>query len=478
MGQKKLPNVTLVIADCYNYGKALASLKMSLKEIDPERIIFFTDIDLKIEDERIEIIHIASIKSKQQYSHFILKDLAKWINTDYVLVTQWDGYVLDANQWTDQFLEYDYIGAPWNFEHGRQIGNGGFSLRSKKLCDILASDELINVTHPEDQSVGIVYRPYLEKTYGIKFPDEELADRFAYELRCPVKPTFGFHAFHHESYKKTVVIHRKDAMGDVIHVEPVLHHFYKKGYRVVLDTLPQFFAMFVQHYFKVHHPEEIDSRLMKAATVYNLDLSYETTPRQLHLKTYYDFCEVPESEREYRNPILNLNIPHVPQAKFFKKYCVIHIDRREGGRDIQGNVNWTMIAAKLEFKGYIVIQIGLGEHEDIVGAIRMNTPTELMLMWLIRGADLFIGADSGPANIAVSFGVPSVILFGAVAPKYIYADFSNIEVVQFEDVCRSPKCWHSVESTQGVECVEDKQHPPCVQFTTEQVQSAIDNIVK
>jgi ADP-heptose:LPS heptosyltransferase len=35
---------------------------------------------------------------------------------------------------------------------------------------------------------------------------------------------------------------------------------------------------------------------------------------------------------------------------------------------------------------------------------------------LIRGAQLFIGNDSGPAHIAAAFGVPSVVLFGSSAP--------------------------------------------------------------
>ena len=41
----------------------------------------------------------------------------------------------DGNRWRDEFLEYDYIGAPWNVPAGSRnnIGNGGFSLRRKFL---------------------------------------------------------------------------------------------------------------------------------------------------------------------------------------------------------------------------------------------------------------------------------------------------------------------------------------------------------
>ena len=475
---RKLPDVTLVLVDCLNYGKAITSLIMSLKEIEPARTIFFTDIEIPNLDPRIELVKIDKITSKEEYSNFVFKKLIKEVNirTDFVLITQHDGYVLDGEQWKDEFMDYDYIGAPWIYENGRQIGNGGFSLRSRHLMTSLAYWPEFDVTHPEDQSIGIIYRPLLEQKFNIKFPDEELAESFSYELRCPVKPTFGFHGFFHEQYKPTVVIRRKDAMGDVVQVEPILAHFHSKGYRVVLDTLPQFFAMFSQHYFKVHHPDEIDGRLLKTAKVYNLDLSYETNPKQLHLKSYFDFCEVPKTERHYRNPILHLNVPQGPETKFFKKYCVIHVDRRSGGRDIQGNIDWHEIVATLLLDGYTIVQIGRGEHDEIIGTVQMNVPNELMLMWLIRDADLFIGVDSGPSNIAVAFNVPSAIFFGSVAPELIHTYLSNIEVIQFEKVCRTPKCWSSEPGTQGVQCIEDVNHPPCVQYTTDMVLNAIKKL--
>ncbi len=53
---------------------------------------------------------------------------------DKVLVTQMDAEMLRSG--IEEFLEYDYVGAPWKFqEHG---GNGGFSLRSKNvMLDII-----------------------------------------------------------------------------------------------------------------------------------------------------------------------------------------------------------------------------------------------------------------------------------------------------------------------------------------------------
>ncbi|WP_321817168.1 MULTISPECIES: DUF5672 family protein [unclassified Paraburkholderia] len=43
----------------------------------------------------------------------MLKALVQHIATPWVLVAQWDGYVLDASRWSERFFEYDYIGAHW-----------------------------------------------------------------------------------------------------------------------------------------------------------------------------------------------------------------------------------------------------------------------------------------------------------------------------------------------------------------------------
>lgn len=470
----EIKDLTIICIDTKNYGRAATALKKCMEQVRAARVVFLTDIHLEIEG--VEVIKIDPIHSKKQYSRFIIKELYRYFETSHCLVVQWDGFIICGESWEPEFLEYDYIGAPWLYTDGRNVGNGGLSIRSLRLQTILGTNDFIEVTHPEDEAICRTYGNWLERVHGIKIATEVVAERFSYELRSPIHKTFGFHGFFHESYKPTIVIKRYAALGDIVQVEPVLAYFYKKGYRVVLDTLPQFYNLFIQHYFKIHRKEEIDQRHLIDAKVYDLDFSYESKPRQLHLKTYFEFCEIPESEMILRNPVLNLNIPPGPATKLFKKYCVIHIpDRKQTSRNIQGNIDWMTIVNYLKYtKGYDVIQLSGGE--DIYGALRMQTPGEPFLMWVLRECDLFVGIDSGPSNIAVAFGVPSIIFFGSVSPEYIYSDLSNVEIIQYENVCRLPKCWSSVSGCEGVECVEDELRPPCVQFTNRQVIDAINNI--
>lgn len=475
---KKLDRVTLCIVDTHLYGRALYSLKKSLTQISPARTIFFTDIDIN-PGEGIEIIKISPIKDKIAYSTFIVKELYKHITTEFVLISQWDAIVLNGDCWKDEYCDYDVMAAPWLYTDGRNIGNGGGSLRSLKLMTILGTDPFIEICHPEDEILGRLYRGYLEQKYSIKFPSEELADTFSYELRAPTCDTFMHHSYFHQPYQKTVVIHRQAAMGDCVQCEPVLFYFFKKGYRVVFDTLPQFHNLFIQHYFKVHRPEEIDSRVLETAIHYDLDFSYESKPAQLHLKTYFEFCEVPESEMILRNPILTLAIAKEKGTKLFKKYCVLHLcERGQASRNIQGNINWEEIVKYLNEKGYTVIQIGGSPLEDVNGAVQMMTPGEPFLCWVIRESDLFLGVDSGPSNISVAFNVPSIIFTGSVDLKYIHADLSNICVIEKEPNCGNEKCWHKAIGCEGMDCIVNKTTPPCVNFDHDETISKIDAFVK
>ena len=89
MSKPNLNNITLLVVDTYNYGAAVASLKKSMEQCVFARVVFFTNIPLELEG--IEVIQIPSIKSKPEYSKFIIKELYKHINTNYALITQHDG---------------------------------------------------------------------------------------------------------------------------------------------------------------------------------------------------------------------------------------------------------------------------------------------------------------------------------------------------------------------------------------------------
>jgi hypothetical protein len=188
-----LPQVTICSADCVYPDLTAAAIIRSTANCEFGDAIFFSDRQPPGGPYRWQ--EIPRLSSIQDYSDFCLTKLPAFITTDYVLVIQWDGYVVNPTRWRDSFLKYDYMGAVWHgrFAENQRVGNGGFSLRSRRLLDALRSFPLIpRLT--EDVAISQLHRPQLEDRFGIRFAPERIADQFSYEMQYR-QPTFGFHGF-------------------------------------------------------------------------------------------------------------------------------------------------------------------------------------------------------------------------------------------------------------------------------------------
>ena len=172
-----IPRTTLVCVDCRDYDLAADALERCLERCSFERAKWFTDGDARVPG--VERVRIPRIDSTAAYSRFVMKELDRHIDTDFALLVQYDGYVLNGGCWSDEFLQYDYIGARWPAEDWITVGNGGFSLRSKRLLRALQDPE-IAPADPEDITICRTYRELLEDRHGIRFAPEELAARFSF----------------------------------------------------------------------------------------------------------------------------------------------------------------------------------------------------------------------------------------------------------------------------------------------------------
>jgi tetratricopeptide (TPR) repeat protein len=191
----ELQAVTLACIDTANHALALRALEKSRAGIRFARSLFLTDRlpDGMSASTGIELVPISPIASRDAYSQFVLKALAPYIATSHVLLVQWDGYVVNPEAWDATFLDCDYLGAKWYWaEEGRRVGNGGFSLRSRRLLDALADPRIV-LTDNEDVTIGQAFRPLLEREHGVVFGSEAQADRFSFEAAHPIGRPFGFH---------------------------------------------------------------------------------------------------------------------------------------------------------------------------------------------------------------------------------------------------------------------------------------------
>lgn len=128
----QLPTITLLIADGVNASRAVKVIDKCKAVADFGAVKLLTHLPVESE-HRIEIM---PLKSLIAYSIFCLTEMYKYIDTEFCLVVQRDGWIINPGAWTDDWLQYDYV-APLFVQHD-DVGSGGFSLRSKRIMEAAA----------------------------------------------------------------------------------------------------------------------------------------------------------------------------------------------------------------------------------------------------------------------------------------------------------------------------------------------------
>ena len=127
--------------------------------------------------------------------------LNEYFDTEFLMHIETDGYPVNVELWDSEFLKFDYIGAPWptEYTYNNRVGNGGFSLQSKKFRQYLYDNQNKYI---RGMSSDIWFCQYMFEDAiknNIKFAPLALAQRFSYELPIEEiegwnwKKSFGFH---------------------------------------------------------------------------------------------------------------------------------------------------------------------------------------------------------------------------------------------------------------------------------------------
>ena len=190
-----LGRISLIAVDSVYVGRTVKAMKHCLHQAQFKNVFLFTDARVDLPPEIVKV-PIPRLSGLEAYSEFMLLDLPVYRTMlgDYVLIVQHDGFIINPAAWSDQFLDYDYIGAVWP---DGVVGNGGFSLRSCLFLEALAHlKSEIAPLHPEDAVIGRQMRGRLEAA-GIRFAPAEVANRFSVENR-PYVDSFGYHGHNTE----------------------------------------------------------------------------------------------------------------------------------------------------------------------------------------------------------------------------------------------------------------------------------------
>lgn len=208
MNKISLPDVTLLSVSSVDLDDTQLALLISSQSIDFGAVKLLSS---GLPSQRVRNLEYVAIPpmSLMGYNRFVLGRLHEYVDTPFCLLVQADGFVLDPDRWRPEFLEYDYIGAPWpervSVQPGNEIlvldrnrvGNGGFSLRSRKLLQIAATIDFDALAFPS-RSEDMVICHFLYDTMrkqGVRFAPLEVAERFSVEslTGSGQYSVFGFH---------------------------------------------------------------------------------------------------------------------------------------------------------------------------------------------------------------------------------------------------------------------------------------------
>ena len=204
----------------------------------------------------IKIINTGhSNMNQNMYNNMLLtKEFWNLLHGEKILIYQEDSFIFKNN--INDFLEWDYIGAPFKMDciDGNNVGNGGLSLRSKsKMIEIIEQNPLSVIdltvlkpivkrymsnycldTIPED----IYFSTYLQKTGIGKVADFESAKQFSSDTIYN-ENSFGMHCIWNgcKNWEKYIKIHYENLSNkDIIKpVEMVKEKTYDETYLNKID---------------------------------------------------------------------------------------------------------------------------------------------------------------------------------------------------------------------------------------------------
>lgn len=191
----KLPNVTLICLTNKDFEGHKRAIDKSCEGI---------------EFGGVKLIWDETIKNIDDWNFKIIYELHNYISTDFAILIHADGYIIEPTLWREEWLNWDYIGAPWplpqdNYSYRTpegeliRVGNS-VSLRSKRILELPSKLALPWSSYygntNEDGFLCVHNRKILEEN-GCKFAPIEVAKDFSKEHEIEENKglkTFMFHS--------------------------------------------------------------------------------------------------------------------------------------------------------------------------------------------------------------------------------------------------------------------------------------------
>ena len=187
-----LENVTLVAMTSVKISETIKALEFSCRGVKFGKVKLVSDIKPDNLPDYIQHEYTERMNNIDEWNYSSIYKLGKHIDTEFVMLIHDDGFVINPDSWRDDFLDYDYVGAPWKIPiNGEYVGNGGLSLRKKSKML-----EIVNNCKVKDENNNYLMEDrvfsYSCNNIPVYKPSEEEASQFSIEGVISNK-SFGLH---------------------------------------------------------------------------------------------------------------------------------------------------------------------------------------------------------------------------------------------------------------------------------------------
>lgn len=213
--KRSLPNVTLVAMTSVNIKATICAMLYSMRGIEFGDVVLITHRKPVGLPKSIRYSHTDKLRDIDAFNYKMVYELGSHIMTDFALIVHADGFVVHPELWRDEFLDYDYIGAPWPLPpegdtttyrdiYGNicRVGNSA-GIRSKRLMDFPKKAGIPwegeyaygRMWYYEDGFICCKIRHLLEAE-GMRIAPLEVAKYYSHEKMIPEVQGITPFAFH------------------------------------------------------------------------------------------------------------------------------------------------------------------------------------------------------------------------------------------------------------------------------------------
>lgn len=242
-------------------------------------------------------------------------------------------------------------------------------------------------------------------------------------------------------------------MGDVILTEPIAASLQAAGYTVALCTEYESTGRLLASYTEVRpYADFLVCELGAFDKVH--ELRYELHPHSHYLDAYADDIGIRLSRRV---PRFKVNFARLVNGRY--------------GIIAPHTSSWMQAMRTWPFDRYVKLAELLPRLCGFPWRLLQQRDTFDEMMSLVANASFFVGNDSGPAVIAQSFSVPSVVLFGATNSRQVLFG-ANARGITHPVGCNG--CRHITRHTE-IGCTA----PLCVEgISVDAVLSAVKELIE